>query len=84
VLVALPPQQQLFLKYAVETIADIDFALRSTADGQLYSVQQVDATYLIEQFGIQVPPNSEFAIGGISSTSAEAEELAAPPAEPGQ
>jgi Flp pilus assembly protein CpaB len=84
VLIALPPQQQLFLKYAVETTADIDFALRSTSDGQLYSVQQVDAAYLLEQFGIQVPPNSEFAIGGISSTSADAEELAAPEAEPGQ
>ena len=61
VLIALPPQQQLFLKYAVETTADIDFALRSTNDGQLYSVQQVDAVYLLEQFGITIPPNSEFA-----------------------
>ncbi len=82
VLIALPPQQQLFLKYAVETTADIDFALRSTNDGQLYSVQQVDAVYLLEQFGITIPPNSEFAIGGISTTSAEAEEILAP--EPGQ
>jgi Flp pilus assembly protein CpaB len=82
VLIALPPQLQLFLKYAVETTADIDFALRSTSDGQLYSVEQVDAAYLLEQFGIQVPPNSEFAIGGISSTSANAEELAAPQAQP--
>ncbi len=84
VLVALPPQQQLFLKYAVETTADIDFALRSTSDGQLYSVQQVDAAYLLEQFGIVVPPNSEFAVGGISSTSANEEELIAPATEPGQ
>jgi Flp pilus assembly protein CpaB len=84
VLIALPPQQQLFLKYAVETTADIDFALRSSSDGQLYSVQQVDAAYLLEQFGIQVPPNSEFAVGGISSTSADAEELSAPAAETGQ
>ena len=82
VLVALPPQQQLFLKYAVETTADIDFALRSNNDGQLYSVQQVDAAYLLEQFGITVPPNTEFAIGGLSTTSAEAEEILAP--EPGQ
>ena len=82
VLVALPPQQQLFLKYAVETTADIDFALRNTGDGQLYSVQQVDVVFLLEQFGIPVPPNSEFAAGGISSTSAEAEEILAP--EPGQ
>ena len=82
VLVALPPQQQLFLKYAVESTADIDFALRSTSDGQLYSVQQVDAIYLLEQFGIVLPPDSEFAIGGISSTSADAEELLVP--EPGQ
>lgn len=75
VLVALPPQQQLFLKYAVETTADIDFALRSSGDGQLYTVEQLDINYLLEQFGIVVPPNAVYSIGGIESTSAEPEEL---------
>jgi Flp pilus assembly protein CpaB len=74
VLIALPPQQQLFLKYAVEADGDIDFALRSIGDGQLYTVQQVDLTYLLQQFGINVPPNAVFAIGGLGSTSAQAEQ----------
>lgn len=75
-LLALPPQQQLFLKYALETDSDIDFALRSVGDGQLYTVQQVDLNYLLQQFGINVPPNAVFAIGGLSTTSAEAEQQA--------
>lgn len=75
-LLALPPQQQLFLKYALETNGDIDFALRSVGDGQLYTVQQVDLNYLLQQFGINVPPNAVFAIGGLSTTSAEAEQQA--------
>jgi len=73
VLVALPPQQQLFLKYAVEVNGDIDLALRSVGDGQLYTVQQLDINYLMQQFGISLPPNAVFAIGGLSTTSVEAE-----------
>ncbi len=75
-LLALPPQQQLFLKYALETNGDIDFALRSVGDGQLYTVQQVDINYLLQQFGINVPPNAVFSIGGLSTTSAEVEQQA--------
>jgi hypothetical protein len=75
-LLALPPQQQLFLKYALETNGDIDFALRSVGDGQLYTVQQVDINYLLQQFGINVPPNTVFSIGGLSTTSAEVEQQA--------
>jgi len=71
VLVALPPQQQLFLDYALEVDGDIDFALRSVGDGQLYNVQQVDINYLLQQFGIAVPPNAVFSIGGLVETSAE-------------
>lgn len=80
-LLALPPQQQLFLKYALETNGDIDFALRSVGDGQLYTVQQVDINYLLQQFGITVPPNAVYAIGGLSTTSAEAEAEAEQPVE---
>jgi pilus assembly protein CpaB len=72
VLIALPPQQQLFLKYAVETDADIDLALRGVNDAQLYSVQQVDILYLLEQFNIVVPPDANFTIGGLEKTSLEA------------
>ncbi|MBE2201425.1 MAG: hypothetical protein IAE79_22625 [Anaerolinea sp.] len=64
-LVALSPQQQLFLKYAVESGADIDFALRGVQDGQLYSVQNVDINYLLEKFNIQIPPNFNFSVDAV-------------------
>lgn len=75
VLVALNPQQQLFLKYAIEATADIDFALRGAGDLQIYTTEQLDITYLLGQFGIDVPPNAVFSIGGLTDTSAEPEEL---------
>lgn len=74
-LVALPPQQQLFLKYALETSADIDFALRGVNDGQLYTVQNVDLNYLLQQFNIVIPPNYDFTAGGLVTTTLEIEEL---------
>lgn len=74
VLVALPPQQLLFLKYAVETSADIDFALRAANDGQLYTVQNVDLAYLLTQFDIQIPPNFNYTIGGFITTTLEIQE----------
>ncbi len=74
VLVALPPQQLLFLKYAVETSADIDFAIRAANDGQLYTVQTVDLQYLLTQFDIQIPPNFNYTIGGFITTTLEIQE----------
>lgn len=74
VLVALPPQQLLFLKYAVETSADIDFALRAANDGQLYTVQNIDLEYLLTQFDIQIPPNFNYTIGGFITTTLEIQE----------
>lgn len=65
VLLALSPQQQLFLKYAVESNADIDYALRANQDGQSYAVQNVDLEYLLETFDIQVPPNFNYSIDAI-------------------
>ncbi|MEZ4644677.1 MAG: hypothetical protein R3E31_18415 [Chloroflexota bacterium] len=64
-LVALSPQQQLFLKYAVESGADIDFALRGVQDGQLYSVQNVDINYLLQQFNIEIPPNFNYSVDAV-------------------
>ena len=58
-LLALPPQQQLFLDYALEVTADIDLAMRRVNDAQLYAVQNVDINYLLQQFNITVPPNTE-------------------------
>jgi hypothetical protein len=74
-LIALPPQQQLFLKYALEVNADIDFALRGVNDPQLYAIEGVDFNYLLEQFDIIIPPNAAFSIGGVGTTSLEAEEI---------
>lgn len=74
VLIALPPQQLLFLKYAVETSADIDFAIRAANDGQLYTVQTVDIQYLLNQFDITIPPNFNYTIGGFVTTTLEIQE----------
>ncbi|MCP5100390.1 MAG: hypothetical protein GY943_32980 [Chloroflexi bacterium] len=60
--VALIPQQQLFLKHAVEVGATIDFALRSVDDNQLFNVDQLDLQFLLEFFDIQVPPNFDYTI----------------------
>lgn len=61
-LVALTPQQQLFLKYAVESRADIDFALRGANDNQLYTVQNVDVNFILERFNIEVPPGFNYSV----------------------
>lgn len=71
VLIALPPQQLLFLKYGIETSADIDFAIRAANDGQLYTVQNVDLAYLLTQFDIEIPPNFNYTIGGFITTTLE-------------
>ena len=62
VLLALSPQQQLLLKYAVESGADIDYALRSADDGQIFGVQNVDMNYLLQRFNIEVPVDFEFTV----------------------
>ena len=60
--VALSPQQQLFLKYAEESNADIDFALRGVNDGQLYEVENMDLLSFFERYNIEVPPNTNFTL----------------------
>ena len=62
VLLAMQPQQQLLLRYAMETGADIDLALRGVNDGQLYPVQNVDIEYLLETFNIEIPPNFGYTV----------------------
>jgi hypothetical protein len=63
-LVAMAPQEQLLLKYAVAANANIDFALRGINDGQLYSVENVDLPFLLDRFGIDVPANFNFTARG--------------------
>lgn len=60
--IALSPQQQLFLKYAEESSADIDFALRGVNDGQLYEVENMDLLSFMERYNIEVPPNTNFTL----------------------
>ncbi len=68
VLLAMQPQQQLLLRYALETGADIDLALRGVNDGQLYPVQNVDIEYLLQTFNIEIPPNFGFTVDTIDVT----------------
>ncbi len=67
VLVALTPQQQLFLKYAVESNANIDLALRGINDNQILNIDQVDLNFLLSQFGIEVPPNFNYSVDSTRS-----------------
>ncbi len=77
VVVALSPQQQLFLKHAIEVGAEMDYALRSASDNQLFPVDNVDFQFLLDFFNIEVPPNFDYTIdvnkasGGSSSDSGD-------------
>ena len=62
ILLALSPQQQLLLKYAVESYADIDYALRQPNDGQLYNINAVDLDYMLAQFNIELPPTYNYSV----------------------
>jgi Flp pilus assembly protein CpaB len=61
-LVALSPQQQLLLKYAVESNANISFALRGVNDTQLYAIENVDIDYFLRRFGIEEPRDFGFSV----------------------
>lgn len=61
-LVALSPQQQLLLKYAVESNANISFALRGVNDTQLYAIENVDVEYFLRRFGIEEPIDFGFSV----------------------
>lgn len=62
VLIALPPQQQLFLKYAAESNSIIDFAVRGINDGELYPVDNVTFDYIVQRFNVEIPPNFTYII----------------------
>jgi Flp pilus assembly protein CpaB len=68
--VALPPQQQLVVKWAMDSNANVVFALRGVNDGQTYAVENVDLDYILRQFNIQIPPNFTYTI--ISAATPEA------------
>lgn len=60
--IALPPQQLLLLKYAIEHDADVDYALRGINDGQLYQITNVELGYLLERFNIEIPPGFNYTV----------------------
>lgn len=62
VVVALQPQQQLLLRYAVEVNAQVFFALRGVNDGQLYSVENMTLDFLLDRFNVEVPPNLGYSV----------------------
>ncbi|MCP4420045.1 MAG: hypothetical protein GY805_25860 [Chloroflexi bacterium] len=60
--VALQPQQQLLLRYAVEVNAQVHFALRGVNDGQLYSVENMTLDFLMDRFNLEVPPDLGYTV----------------------
>ncbi|WP_420629278.1 SAF domain-containing protein [Candidatus Leptofilum sp.] len=62
IVVALQPQQQLLLRYAVEVNAQVFFALRGVNDGQLYSVENMTLDFLLERFNVEIPPNLGYSV----------------------
>ncbi len=62
IVVALQPQQQLLLRYAVGVDAQVYFALRGVDDGQLYSVENMTLDFLMDRFNVEVPPNLGYSV----------------------
>jgi hypothetical protein len=60
--VALQPQQQLLLRYAVDVNAQVFFALRGVNDGQLYTVENMTLDFLLERFNVEIPPNLGYTV----------------------
>ena len=67
-LLAMTPQQQLVMKYAVESAANIDFALRGPEDGQVYAVENVDLNYFLRRFNIEPPIDYGYTVSPVFAT----------------
>ncbi len=67
-LLAMTPQQQLVMKYAVESAANIDFALRGPEDGQVYAVENVDLNYFLRRFDIEPPIDYGYTVSPVFAT----------------
>jgi Flp pilus assembly protein CpaB len=83
VTIALQPQQQLLLRYAIEVGADIDFALRGINDTQLYAIENVDLDFILQRFNIELPPNFGFSVDQGDPFSDATEVTPTPPASSG-
>lgn len=60
VILNLPLQDALALKYALERGADIDLALRAQGDNSLFVTTSVSLFQLVEQGALRIPPNLDF------------------------
>ena len=59
------PQDALVLKYARETGAQLDLALRAAGDKESkFSTEAVTLQYMFERFKVAVPPKLDYGIGG--------------------
>jgi Flp pilus assembly protein CpaB len=59
------PQDALVLKYARETGAQLDLALRAAGDkDSKFSTEAVTLQYMFERFKVAVPPKLDYGIGG--------------------
>ena len=62
ILLAMQPQQQLLLRYAIEVGVRPNLALRNVDDGQLYAVDNVDLEFFLQRFNIELPPDLGFTV----------------------
>jgi hypothetical protein len=60
VILSMPPQDALALKWAIERGVDIDLALRAQGDTQTFSTTSISLFQIVEQGGVVVPPPSDF------------------------
>jgi Flp pilus assembly protein CpaB len=70
-LVALPPQQALVVKWAVDSESIIQFALRGVNDGQAYAVENVHLDYLLQRFNFDIPPDFTYTVLSAATPAAE-------------
>jgi Flp pilus assembly protein CpaB len=68
VVLAMTPQQQLVMKYAIESAANIDYALRGPDDGQVYAIENVDLNYFLRRFNIEPPIDYGYTVSPVFAT----------------
>lgn len=62
VILSMPAQDALALKWSLEQGVDISLALRSPGDTTVFSTVTVSLPQLVEQGGLRIPEKSEFGI----------------------
>jgi Flp pilus assembly protein CpaB len=62
-LLAMPPQQQLILRYALDSNAPVMVGLRGVNDGQLYSADSLNLEdILLQYFNFTLPPTANYTL----------------------